>query len=114
MERPVWPGYIGLRSSFFYTGFTRAITGRNLSMRIQRRPLPWSAIACWAAAASNAKAATEEGSTLQEALVREAERPGKSAWKPMLIYLAELHGRSVHPPLAHLPHPFEDIGPGYQ
>jgi glycogen debranching enzyme len=32
----------------------------------------------------------------------------------MLLYLAELHGKSVHPPQAHFPHPFEDIGPGYQ
>jgi glycogen debranching enzyme len=32
----------------------------------------------------------------------------------MLLYLAELHGRSVHPPVAHFRYPFEDIGPGYQ
>jgi glycogen debranching enzyme len=32
----------------------------------------------------------------------------------MLLYLAELHGRSVHPPQAHFPYSFEDIGPGYQ
>lgn len=32
----------------------------------------------------------------------------------MLRYLAELHGRSVFPPLAHFKYPFESIGPGYQ
>jgi glycogen debranching enzyme len=32
----------------------------------------------------------------------------------MLLYLAELHGRSIHPPIGHFLYPFEDIGPGYQ
>jgi hypothetical protein len=58
--------------------------------------------------------ATEEGKPLRDALVREAAKVGKPAWRPMLLYLAELHGRSVHPPLAHFKYPWEDIGPGYQ
>ena len=48
------------------------------------------------------------------ALVQEARDPGKETWRPMLLYLAELHGRSVHPPIGHFRYPFEDIGPGYQ
>jgi hypothetical protein len=76
--------------------------------------LPLSAAALSLGARSAARAATKEGSALRDALVREAEQPGKTAWRPMLLYLAELHGRSVHPPLAHFPYPFEDIGPGYQ
>ncbi len=55
-----------------------------------------------------------EGRALEAALRREAERPGKVAWQPMLHYLAELHGRSVLPAVAHFPHPYETIGPGYQ
>lgn len=57
---------------------------------------------------------TAEGRALRDALVRAAGQPGKAAWRPMLLYLAELHGRSVHPPVGHLPRPFEEIGPGYQ
>lgn len=57
---------------------------------------------------------TDEGRSLRDALVREAEQPGKPSWRPMLLGLAELHGRSVHPPAGHFPYPFEDIGPGYQ
>ena len=55
-----------------------------------------------------------EGRGLRDALVKEAGRPGKPAWKPMLLHLAELHGRSVLPPVAHFPYPYESIGPGYQ
>ena len=61
-----------------------------------------------------ARAATPEGTALRDALVREAALPGNPAWKPMLLYLAELHGQSVHPPLDYFRFPFEDIGPGYQ
>ena len=32
----------------------------------------------------------------------------------MLLYLAELHGRSVFPPIGYFKYPFESIGPGYQ
>ncbi|HEY2574371.1 MAG TPA: trehalase family glycosidase, partial [Verrucomicrobiaceae bacterium] len=63
---------------------------------------------------SHSNAATPDGSALRDALLREATLPGKPEWQPMLRNLAELHGQSVHPPLAHFPHPFEDIGPGYQ
>ncbi len=55
-----------------------------------------------------------EGVALRDALVREAAEPGKPAWRPMLLFLAELHGRSVLPAVAHLPHPYHSIGPGYQ
>src|SRR6185295_18782555 len=61
-----------------------------------------------------APAATKEGAALRDALVKEAANPGKAAWQPMLLYLAELHGRSVHPPLDYFRYPYEDIGPGYQ
>ena len=70
---------------------------------------PWVAGRCFAAGA-----ATPEGIALRDALVREAAQPGKPAWQPMLLYLAELHGQSVHPPLDYFRFPFEDIGPGYQ
>src|SRR5690349_13974931 len=62
----------------------------------------------------HAQGPTEEGRPLRDALAREAREPGKEAWRPMLLYLAELHGRSVHPPVGHFRYPFEDIGPGYQ
>jgi len=57
---------------------------------------------------------TEGGFNLRDALVHEAARSGKPSWQPMLVYLANLHARSVRPPLGHLPYPFESIGPGYQ
>lgn len=56
----------------------------------------------------------EEGSVVRDALLREAAQPIKPAWRPMLLYLAELHGRSIHPPMGHFRYPFESIGPGYQ
>lgn len=62
----------------------------------------------------SACAATPEGTALRDALLREAARPSNPTWKPMLLYLAELHGQSVHPPLDYFRFPFEDIGPGYQ
>lgn len=68
-----------------------------------------SLCACAAQPADNA-----DGRALREALLKEAERAGKPDWRPMLRYLAELHGKSVHPPVAHFPHPWESIGPGYQ
>lgn len=67
-----------------------------------------------ATASPDAQAATKEGTALRDALIREAAQPGKPAWRPMLLYLAELHGRSVFPPMDYFPHPFESIGPGYQ
>lgn len=75
-------------------------------------------VAGWLATALVAGAAeaplTEHGRRLSEALLREADSPGKPAWKPMLRYLARLHGRAIQPPVAHLPYPYESIGPGYQ
>jgi putative isomerase len=75
-------------------------------------PLAWASLL--AAALPNPPVMTPEGRALRDALVKEAEQPGKVAWRPMLLYLADLHGRSVHPPTDHLRYPFEDIGPGYQ
>src|SRR5690349_6398721 len=66
------------------------------------------------AAPPAAPTVTAEGAALRDALVREAGRPGKPSWKPMLLHLAELHGRSVFPPLGHFKYPYESIGPGYQ
>src|SRR5262245_39387865 len=57
---------------------------------------------------------TKEGVALRDALLREAEQPVKSTWRPMLRFLAELHGRSVLPPVAHFKYAYESIGPGYQ
>lgn len=59
-------------------------------------------------------AVTKDGAALRDALVREAALPMKPAWRPMLLFLAELHGRSVLPPVAHFKYPYESIGPGYQ
>jgi hypothetical protein len=61
-----------------------------------------------------AQTATDAGRAVRNALVREAAAPGKAAWRPMLLYAAELHGRSIHPPTGHFRYPYEDIGPGYQ
>lgn len=73
--------------------------------------LPALFIACWCL---HLHAATPEGAALRDALLHEAAQPGKAEWQPMLLYLAELHGQSVFPPLAHFKHPYESIGPGYQ
>jgi hypothetical protein len=84
---------------------------------MQRIGLSLVLLACsslLAAVAPDQPAATREGPALRDALVKEAAQPGKAAWQPMLLYLADLHGRSVHPPTAHFRYPFEDIGPGYQ
>jgi glycogen debranching enzyme len=48
-----------------------------------------------------------------ENLKADAGAIGKPAWRPMLRYVADLHERSTHPPRAPLPHPWEEIGPGY-
>src|SRR5262245_15676485 len=71
-------------------------------------------VALLAASLSDAHAATTEGTALRDALIREAAQPMKPAWRPMLLYLAELHGQSGFPPMDYFPHPFESIGPGYQ
>jgi len=59
------------------------------------------------------QAVTAEGAALRDTLVREAALPLKVGWQPMLLYLAEIHGQSVYPPLDYFRHPFESIGPGY-
>lgn len=48
-----------------------------------------------------------------ENLKAEAGRIGKEAWRAMLVYVAELHARSVRPPRYPFPYPWEEIGPGY-
>jgi hypothetical protein len=68
----------------------------------------WILAVLWRAAAGEAGAPvlTPEGRTLRDALVREAEQPGKPAWRAMLLHLAELHGQSVLPPIAHFKFPY--------
>lgn len=46
-------------------------------------------------------------------LTAEASRLGKPEWRPMLVYLAELHRRSTHPARPPFPYPWEELGPGY-
>lgn len=58
--------------------------------------------------------ADELREALREALLKEAERTDKREWRPMLRYLANLHATCIHPPIAHFPHPFEEIGTGYK
>ncbi len=72
------------------------------------------AVAAWSGLAVAADRATKDGAPIRDALLREAEQPGKATWRPMLRYLAELHGRSVLPALGHLKYPYHTIGPGYQ
>src|SRR5262245_33511441 len=83
-------------------------------MRFSRRLLPGVFVAHGALLTTAVRAATKEGAALRDALLREAEAVDTPQWKPMLRYLAELHGRSVHPPTDHFPYPWENIGPGYQ
>ena len=47
-------------------------------------------------------------------LKAEVTNLGKPEWRPMLSYAADLHARSIHPPRFPFPHPWEEIGPGYQ
>jgi putative isomerase len=61
-----------------------------------------------------AESVTEVSAGLRTALLREAGQSGKPSWQPMLRFLAELHGRSVLPPVAHFKYPYHSIGPGYQ
>ncbi|MGG1519362.1 trehalase family glycosidase [Paenibacillus oryzisoli] len=48
-----------------------------------------------------------------EQLKRHAASIGKEAWRPMLVYTAELHERNMHPASAPFPYPWEEIGIGY-
>src|SRR5688572_1291961 len=89
-----------------------ATEARN--MRIPRRLFPISAAGFIAAVSQKIRAATADGAALRDALLHAAKEPGKTTWRPMLEYSAELHGQSVHPPRAHFPFPFESIGPGYE
>src|ERR1044071_2755335 len=82
-----------------------------LEMKSRFRTFLTLAIAFLATVSPGARAATPEGAALRDALIREAAQPGKPAWRPMLLYLAELHSRSIHPPLDYFLHPFESIGP---
>jgi glycogen debranching enzyme len=45
-----------------------------------------------------------------EAKVKELGKPG---WRPMLMYVARLHGKSTHKPEGPFKYPWEEIGPGY-
>ncbi len=54
--------------------------------------------------------AGEEGWT---ALKKEAGGLGKEAWRPMLLYVAELHEKSTHPATYPFDYEWEEIGPGY-
>ncbi len=73
-------------------------------------------LAVWLSSVAGAESplATKDGAPLRDALLREAELPAKVSWRPMLYFLAELHGQSVFPPIGHLKFPYESIGPGYQ
>lgn len=57
--------------------------------------------------------ATPEGAALAAALLKEAEGAGKAEWRPMLRYLARLHGQSVRPAAGYFPYAYETLGPGY-
>lgn len=48
-----------------------------------------------------------------ETLKSEAVQIGKPEWRSMLLYVAGLHERSIHPPVYPFPLPWEEIGPGY-
>ncbi len=83
-------------------------------MRIGTWSLTLAGVLVLEALALEPTSLTPEGRPLRDALVKEAAQPGKPAWQPMLLYLAELHGQSVHPPTGLFRYPWEDIGPGYQ
>jgi dienelactone hydrolase len=72
------------------------------------------AIALCPGAVVDAQGAGEEGAALHAALVREAALPVKPAWRPMMLNLAALHGRSILPAVGHFPYPYQSIGPGYE
>jgi putative isomerase len=48
-----------------------------------------------------------------ENLKTEVAGLGKPQWRPMLSYTADLHERSIHPPVYPFELPWEEIGPGY-
>ena len=57
--------------------------------------------------------AQEIAARLRAALTQEALAVPEERWRPMLVYLADLHARSVRPAQPPLPHPWTQIGPGY-
>lgn len=71
-----------------------------------------AAVACLAVARAS-DFPTKEGASLHDALVREVSQPVKPTWRPMLLYLAGLHGQSVLPPVGFFKYPYESLGPGY-
>ena len=83
-------------------------------MSLSRCLLCFSLVNLWIAGAPIALSQTPEGTALRDALLKRAEQSPKAGWQPMLRYLAELHGKSIYPPLGHLKYPYEAIGPGYQ
>lgn len=48
-----------------------------------------------------------------ENLIQNAGKSGKSKWRPMLKYVAELHRKSTHPAIYPFEYEWEEIGPGY-
>jgi glycogen debranching enzyme len=46
-------------------------------------------------------------------LSKAVETIGKSRWRALLKYVADLHAASTHPPRYPFPFPWEEIGPGY-
>lgn len=90
------------------------ISSPQNSLEMAGRILLGTAFAVATAATAGAvEPATPEGAALHAALVREVSQPVKAAWRPALLYLAELHGRSVLPPVGHFKYPYESLGPGY-
>ncbi|MDI1250587.1 MAG: trehalase family glycosidase [Lacunisphaera sp.] len=65
------------------------------------------------AATSEQPFPTPEGAALHAALAQEVGTAGKSAWRPVLSYLARLHGLSVRPATGYFKHAYESLGPGY-
>lgn len=95
------------------SGWLRAAMGLALSapgFAAGTRPSDAPAAALTPAAAL----AAQEGAQLRDTLLKEATLPVKEDWRPMLRSLADMHGRSVLPAVAHLKYPYETIGPGYQ
>lgn len=46
-------------------------------------------------------------------LIQKADTIGKSEWRPMLKYVANLHQKSTHPKVWPFDYEWEEIGPGY-
>lgn len=72
------------------------------------------AMGLWPGSVVVAQDAGKEGAALHAALVREAALRVKPAWRPMMLNLAELHGRSILPAVGHFKYPYQSIGPGYE